>query len=95
MHVNSAETRAASTTRSQREPDSRPNLVADAFHTWAYRKGRDLTEAFARRSTLVLAPHPDDETLACGATILHKRARGTRVHIVIATDGAAANVVWA
>jgi LmbE family N-acetylglucosaminyl deacetylase len=38
-------------------------------------------------SCLVLAPHPDDETLGCGATILRKTALRTPVHIVFATDG--------
>ena len=41
----------------------------------------------ATRSCLVLAPHPDDETLGCGATIMRKLAAGTSVQIVIATDG--------
>jgi LmbE family N-acetylglucosaminyl deacetylase len=36
---------------------------------------------------LVVAPHPDDETLACGGTILKHRAAGDRVVVVIATDG--------
>jgi len=36
---------------------------------------------------LVLAPHPDDETLGCGATIARRRAYGDRVIVVVATDG--------
>jgi LmbE family N-acetylglucosaminyl deacetylase len=35
----------------------------------------------------VLAPHPDDETLGCGATIMRKLSAGTSVRVVIATDG--------
>jgi LmbE family N-acetylglucosaminyl deacetylase len=38
---------------------------------------------------LVIAPHPDDESLGCGATIARLRAAGHRVRIVIVTDGAA------
>jgi LmbE family N-acetylglucosaminyl deacetylase len=34
-----------------------------------------------------LAPHPDDETLGCGATIMRKVAAETRVQVVIASDG--------
>jgi LmbE family N-acetylglucosaminyl deacetylase len=49
--------------------------------------GRDVTEEVSRRRCLVIAPHPDDETLGCGATIARKRARGTEVTIVIAADG--------
>lgn len=36
---------------------------------------------------LVLAPHPDDETLACGGLITQARAAGAEVRIVFATDG--------
>src|SRR5205823_10764286 len=54
-------------------------------------RGRDWTAATERRSCLVLAAHPDDETFACGATILRKTDAGTPVKIVIATDGRNAN----
>ncbi|MGI4855222.1 MAG: PIG-L deacetylase family protein [Janthinobacterium lividum] len=37
--------------------------------------------------TLVLAPHPDDETLGAGALIAALRARGIPVTVVAATDG--------
>lgn len=36
---------------------------------------------------LVLAPHPDDETLGCGATIARLVARGAHVAVVIVSDG--------
>lgn len=61
--------------------------VSRAYRALAFRKGRDATEEFARRSSLVLAPHPDDETLGCAATIMHKRNAGSSVKIAIATDG--------
>ena len=61
--------------------------VSGAFRALAFRRGRDETANFTRRSALVLAPHPDDETLGCGAAILHKRTAGTPVRIVVATDG--------
>jgi LmbE family N-acetylglucosaminyl deacetylase len=48
---------------------------------------RDETSTTATRSALVLAPHPDDETLGCGATILRKVAAGTPVHVLVVTDG--------
>jgi LmbE family N-acetylglucosaminyl deacetylase len=50
-------------------------------------RAEDVTSQTATRSCLVLAPHPDDETLGCGATIMRKRAAGTCVQVVIATDG--------
>jgi LmbE family N-acetylglucosaminyl deacetylase len=47
----------------------------------------DITDACLRRRSIVVAPHPDDETLGCGGTIAAKRAAGTDVLVVIATDG--------
>ena len=49
--------------------------------------GVDVTEQFAEQSCLVVAPHPDDETFGCGATIARKRAHGVEVHVVIVADG--------
>ncbi len=40
------------------------------------------------RPAMVFAPHPDDETLGCGGTILRKRAAGADVRLVFMTDGA-------
>lgn len=39
-----------------------------------------------KRSLLVLAPHPDDETLGCGGTLLRARREGAAIHWVIATS---------
>ncbi len=36
---------------------------------------------------LILAPHPDDESLATGGLILQALARGAKVHIIFATNG--------
>ncbi len=52
-----------------------------------FRTGTDVTDAAARRPCLVLAPHPDDETLGVGATIMRKIDAGTPVHLVVVTDG--------
>ncbi len=51
------------------------------------RTATDVTEAAAGAGALVLAPHPDDETLACGATILRKVAAGSPVTLLVVTDG--------
>ena len=37
---------------------------------------------------LVIAPHPDDESLGCGGLIAYLRRRGIKVWVLIATDGA-------
>ena len=36
----------------------------------------------------MLAPHPDDETLGCGATVMRKVDAGTAVQVIVITDGA-------
>ena len=48
----------------------------------------DLT---ARR-VLVVAPHPDDETLGCGGLIWHLVRLGREVHVVFVTDGGASHL---
>lgn len=42
------------------------------------------------KPAIVFAPHQDDETFGCGGLIALKREKGTRVKVVILTDGAAA-----
>jgi LmbE family N-acetylglucosaminyl deacetylase len=37
------------------------------------------------KNVVVIAPHPDDETLGCGGTILKHRDRGDAVHWLIVT----------
>lgn len=36
---------------------------------------------------LVIAPHPDDETIGCGATLALHARRGDVVHVLVVTDG--------
>lgn len=52
-----------------------------------YRRAANATEQTSLRSCLVIAPHPDDETLGCGATMARKIASKRRVNVVVATDG--------
>ena len=42
------------------------------------------------RPLLVLAPHPDDESLGCGALLAHGLA-GPGAHVACLTDGAASH----
>ena len=39
------------------------------------------------RSAIVFAPHPDDETLGCGGTIICKKDAGAAIKLVFMTDG--------
>jgi LmbE family N-acetylglucosaminyl deacetylase len=63
--------------------------LRDLSHAANHRVARDATDRVAHRSALVLAPHPDDETLGCGATIMRKVAAGTPVTIAVISDGSA------
>jgi len=40
---------------------------------------------------LVIAPHPDDETLGCGGFIARQARAGRRVHVLFVTDGEASH----
>ena len=54
-----------------------------------FKKGPILsgTNSSVIGDSLMLIPHPDDESLACGGTIALLRENGFSVHIVIVTDG--------
>ncbi len=49
--------------------------------------GIDATHDFSIGSCIVVAPHPDDETLGCGATIARMRSAGVDVYVVFVTGG--------
>lgn len=65
------------------------------------RRARELlVHCLARRSrelealdapAIVFSPHPDDETLGCGGTILLKRRAGAEVRVVFMTDGSSSH----
>ncbi|SOD70305.1 LmbE family N-acetylglucosaminyl deacetylase [Jatrophihabitans sp. GAS493] len=61
--------------------------VRAAVRDQLMKRAHDVTDG-SRRSVLVIAPHPDDETLGCGSLILRARRSGARVTLVVATDGA-------
>ena len=49
---------------------------------------RGLPEVLAGAPALVVAPHPDDESLGCGGLIAEAVATGCPVHVLVVTDGA-------
>jgi LmbE family N-acetylglucosaminyl deacetylase len=66
----------------------KPAASVRAMTRWLLAKlAHDATDQAARRSALVIAPHPDDETLGCGARIRRARAAGHAVTIVVVGDG--------
>jgi LmbE family N-acetylglucosaminyl deacetylase len=50
-----------------------------------------LADLVGEADLVVLAPHPDDESLGCGGTIAAARAAGLTVQVVFASDGAASH----
>jgi LmbE family N-acetylglucosaminyl deacetylase len=50
--------------------------------------GRRSRTLATGRSLMVLAPHPDDETLGCGAILARRYQGGGAVAVVVVTDGA-------
>ena len=56
------------------------------------RWSHDVTRQLTAGRLLVLAPHPDDETLGCGATVARTLIGGGEVLVVIATDGRLASM---
>jgi len=71
-------------------PDPFDPALAVVVTGIATESGVDVTNDCARRSCVVVAPHPDDETLGAGATVMRKIAAGTAVHVVVASDGSKA-----
>jgi LmbE family N-acetylglucosaminyl deacetylase len=49
---------------------------------------RSLHESLENRPFVVIAPHPDDESLACGGLITQACRQGFQVKIVVVSDGA-------
>lgn len=58
-----------------------------AFQRVLTLRARDAGHELTAGSLLVIAPHPDDETLGCGATILRATGAGREVHVVVVCDG--------
>ncbi len=61
------------------------------FERRLMRRAERWSDGALRRPALVVAPHPDDETLGCGGTIALKRRAGADVTIVFVSDGTASH----
>jgi LmbE family N-acetylglucosaminyl deacetylase len=53
--------------------------------------GRDLDHGEFAAPCIVFSPHPDDETLGCGGTIVRKQQAGAAITVVFMTDGSASH----
>jgi LmbE family N-acetylglucosaminyl deacetylase len=58
------------------------------FEAWRELPLTDAPSLVGSQPLLVLAPHPDDESLGCGGLIADCHARGQSVHVLVLTDGA-------
>jgi LmbE family N-acetylglucosaminyl deacetylase len=67
--------------------------AADHYRAVLRRTARLVPATELPRRAVVFSPHPDDEVLGCGGTILKKRAAGARVHLVHMTDGGASTTL--
>ena len=63
------------------------DLILPCFFALA----RDVTQLPCRGPILVIAPHPDDEVLSCGAAITLARSCGHPVMVLFVTDGSASS----
>jgi LmbE family N-acetylglucosaminyl deacetylase len=67
-------------------------MVADSLLMLNRILGSEYASFGTRKaSALVVAPHPDDEVLGCGGVIALKAQAGTRVQVVVMTDGRASH----
>ena len=65
--------------------------IGDVIATFAKLPFLDLDQVSPKGTSLVVAPHPDDESLGCGGFIAESCARGRLPVVVVMTDGTASH----
>jgi LmbE family N-acetylglucosaminyl deacetylase len=65
--------------------------AGEVIATFARLPFRDLDQVAPDGTSLVVAPHPDDESLGCGGFIAESCARGRPPVVVVMTDGTASH----
>src|ERR1700746_771451 len=65
--------------------------AARLHHLWQALPVGTLTDVIGSKTCLVLAPHPDDESLGCGGLIAACCAAGRPPGVAILTDGCASH----
>ena len=69
---------------------SEPAGRAARLYKWLLESSStEVTRRELESSAVVFSPHPDDETLGCGGTIIRKKKSGASVRLVHMTDGGA------
>jgi LmbE family N-acetylglucosaminyl deacetylase len=69
-------------------PSSRPNpFLRRLARNLLGHKARQVPDTELGRRAIVFSPHPDDESLGCGGTILRKIKAGATVKLVQVSDG--------
>jgi len=63
------------------------SVVQDVLARMAALPFAGLDDILAPGPALLLAPHPDDETLGCGGLIAESCALGRELHVLVVTDG--------
>lgn len=61
--------------------------LRDRVRRMIYKNVQEYDTENLSKSALVVAPHPDDETLGCGGTLVKKIRAGANVHVVVMSDG--------
>ena len=65
-----------------------PVTAGDCHRAWRELPEGSLNDIIGGGTCLILAPHPDDESLGCGGLIAACVAAGRSPLVVILTDGA-------
>ena len=68
-------------------PNPHKRALSDLFRYLLTLCCREIPNSELCRSALVFSPHPDDESLACGGTIIKKKRAGATIKLVHMTDG--------
>ncbi len=66
-------------------------VLSKQIHKKLSRQLEPMSSLEYEESAIVFAPHEDDETLACGGSIIRKKQVGASVKIIFMTDGRASH----
>jgi LmbE family N-acetylglucosaminyl deacetylase len=83
--------RGSSVTANVRRPGAIRALAQSLLESASRAHAHAMSPDELAADAVVISPHPDDETLGCGGTLLRKRATGARVAIIFMTDGTASH----